>query len=71
MATAIVGADPQSVMRYYAEEMPRAGWQAGLGPRDMASGIYLHGRELLLVSANSSGIRGQTMVILLHKRLKP
>jgi hypothetical protein len=71
MATATVGAEPQSVMRYYAEEMPRAGWQAGLGPRDTASGIYLRGRELFLVSANSTGNRGQTVVILLHKHLKP
>lgn len=71
VATATVGADPNTVLRYYAEEMPRAGWQAGLGPRDTVSGIYLRGREMLVVSANSTGVRGQTVVILLHKQLKP
>ena len=71
IATATVGADPASGLRYYADEMPRAGWQAGLGPSDQASGIYLRGREMLVVGANSTGIRGQTMLILLHKNLKP
>ena len=71
IATATVGATPNTVLRYYAEEMPRAGWRAGLGPRDTISGIYLRGREMLVVSANSTGNHGQTVVILLHKRLKP
>lgn len=69
-ATGTVGADPISVLRYYAEAMPRAGWTPGLGPRDQASSLYMRGQELLLVSANSTGVRGQTVVIFLHKRLK-
>jgi hypothetical protein len=69
-ATAQVAADPTAVLRYYAEEMPRAGWQPGLGPRDETSGMYMRGRELLLVAANSTGVRGRTVVIVLHKRLK-
>jgi len=70
VATATVGADPTAVLRYYAEVLPQAGWQPGLGPHDETSGIYVRGRELLLVSANSTGVRGRSMVILLHKRLK-
>ena len=70
VATATVGADPTAVLRYYAEEMPRAGWQPGLGPRDEVSGMYVRGRELLLVAANSTGVRGRTVVIVVHKRLK-
>jgi hypothetical protein len=70
VATATVGAEAMAVLRYYAEEMPRAGWQPGLGPRDVTSGMYVRGRELLLVAANSTGVRGRTVVIVLHKRLK-
>jgi hypothetical protein len=69
-ATATVGADPVAVLRYYAETLPNAGWKPGLGPRDQASGIYVRGSELLVVNANSTGVRGQTVVIFLHKRLK-
>ena len=69
-ATATVGADPISVLRYYAEAMPHAGWMPGLGPHDQATSIYVRGPELLVVNANSTGVRGQTMVIFLHKRLK-
>lgn len=68
-ATATVGADPTAVLRYYAEALPAAGWQPGLGPRDQATGLYVRGSELLVVNANSTGVRGQTMVIFLHKRL--
>ena len=69
-ATATVGADPGAVLRYYAEALPQAGWTPGLGPRDQASGIYMRGTEMLVVNANSTGVRGQTVVIFLHKRLK-
>jgi hypothetical protein len=70
VATATVGADANTVLRYYADVLPRAGWLPGLGPRDQASGLYMRGTELLLVNANSTGVRGQTVVILLHKKLK-
>jgi hypothetical protein len=70
VATATVGADANTVLRYYADVLPRAGWVAGLDPRDQASGLYTRGAELLLVNANSTGVRGQTVVILLHKKLK-
>ncbi len=69
-ATATVGADPAAVLRYYAEALPRAGWTSGLGPRDQTSCLYVRGSELLAVNANSTGVRGQTVVIFLHKRLK-
>jgi hypothetical protein len=69
-ATATVGADPISVLRYFAETLPRAGWTPGLGPRDQATSLYVRGSELLVVNANSTGVRGQTVVIFLHKRLK-
>ncbi len=70
VATATVGADANTVLRYYADVLPRAGWLPGLGPRDQASGLYMRGSELLLVNANSTGVRGQTVVILLHKKIK-
>ena len=70
LATATVGANPNAVLQFYADEMSRAGWQPGLGPRDENSGLYVRGREILLVTANSTGIQGRTVVILLHKRLK-
>ncbi|TAN38327.1 MAG: hypothetical protein EPN23_02715 [Verrucomicrobia bacterium] len=70
VATATVTADPTAVLRYYAGAMPQAGWQPGLGSHDEISGIYVRGRDLLLVAANSTGVRGRTVVILLHKRLK-
>ena len=69
-ATATVGADPISVLRYYAEALPHAGWTPGLGPRDQASSMFVRGSEILVVNANSTGVRGQTVVIFLHKRLK-
>jgi hypothetical protein len=69
-ATATVGADPNSVLRYYAEAMRNAGWKPGLGPRDQASDIYVRGAEILAINANSTGVRGQTVVIFLHKRLQ-
>lgn len=70
VATATVGADANTVLHYYADVLPRAGWLPGLGPRDQASGIYVRGSEVLLINANSTGVRGQTVVILLHKKLK-
>jgi len=69
-ATATVGAEPNAVLRYYAETLPSAGWAPGLGPRDQASSLYVRGAELLAITANSTGVRGQTVVIFLHKRLK-
>jgi len=70
VATATVGADAKTVLRYYADAMPRAGWQPALGPRDQSSGVYLRGSAMVLINANSTGVRGQTVVILLHKKLK-
>ena len=69
-ATATVGAEPVSVLRYYFETLPRAGWRPALGPRDQASGMFVRGSEILAVNANSTGVRGQTVVIFFHKRLK-
>ncbi|MCX7005905.1 MAG: hypothetical protein NTY53_01395, partial [Kiritimatiellaeota bacterium] len=70
IATATVSVDANTVLHYYADMLPRTGWTPGLGPRDQASGIYVRGSEMLLVNANSSGVRGQTVVIFLHKHLK-
>ena len=69
-ATATVGAVPAAVLRYYAETLPAAGWKPGLGQRDQATSLFVRGSELLAVDANSTGVRGQTVVIFLHKRLK-
>ena len=69
-ATATVGVEPNTVLRYYAETLARAGWTPGLGPRDQASSIFTRGAELLAINAKSTGVRGQTMIIFIHKRLK-
>ena len=68
MATAKAGATPSDVKNFYAQQLPAAGWSPVFQPGKGVD-IYLHGNELILVSTESAGAAGGSVIILLHKPL--
>ena len=68
LAASMTQASPADVKNFYAQRLRSAGWSPVFQP-GKALDIYLRGGEVILVSADSAGESGGSMIILLHKPL--
>ena len=70
LVLAKVRAEIPEVQDFYFRALSGAGWAPALGPRDQTSGVYLKGSEMMCVHVVSTGLPGQCVITLLHRRLK-
>ncbi len=68
MATSTAGSPPADVKNFYAERLPGGGWAPVFQP-GKGLDVYLRGNEVILVSAESAGDSGGSVIMLLHKPL--
>lgn len=67
LATSRATAPPGDILQRYAGTLAAAGWTALL-PESAQAGIYTRGRELVAVSAVSSGEGADCVITLVHKQ---
>lgn len=67
LATARSTAHPADAQQQANALLAGAGWQLMM-PAGAQAGIYVRGRDLLVVSSVSAGRDGQTVITLAHKR---
>lgn len=68
LATNESGSAPPEIQRFYATQMTDAGWSPVFQPGKGAD-IYVKDREVVIVSAQSSGDGGGSVFMVLHKSL--
>lgn len=70
LASARAAGTPADVLRRYADTLSGAGWRPVL-PATGQTGVYARGREVLVVSAVSSGPGADCLITLLLKQRRP